>query len=316
MARAIWSGAISFGLVSIPVKLFNAVSRKSVSFNQLDARTGSRVRQKLVSSSDGEEVPREQVVKGYHLGGDKYVEMSEDDFALVMPKAQRTIELEEFVDLDDIDPVFYDSAYYLVPEKAAVKPYALLAQAMEQAQKVGIARFVMRSKEYVAAIRPTDSRLALSTMIYADELNTLEDVPELDAAASVKLSDKEVAMARQLVESLSAEFEPEKYHDTYREQLLGLIERKADGEVTEAPEAAEPEDNRVVDLLAALEASVAAAKDARGRHPTSLPAEGSASGGRSGKRGSRKASAKDDEAEKASSEERAPAKRTRARKSA
>src|SRR3712207_4770261 len=248
MARAIWSGAISFGLVSIPVKLFNAVSRKSVSFNQLDARTGSRVRQKLVSSADGEEVPRDQVVKGYHLGGDKYVEMTEDDFAQVMPKAQRTIELEEFVDLVDIDPVFYDAAYYLVPDKAAVKPYALLTQAMDDAQKVGIARFVMRSKEYVAAIRPTEGRLALSTMIYADELNDLDDVPELDAASSVKLSDREVAMARQLVESLSADFEPEKYHDTYREQLLDLIERKAEGEVTEAPAAAAPEDHRVGDL--------------------------------------------------------------------
>jgi DNA end-binding protein Ku len=319
MARAIWSGAISFGLVSIPIKLFNAVSRKSVSFNQLDARTGSRVRQKLVSS-DGEEVPRDQVVKGYHLGGDKYVEMTEDDFAQVMPKAQRTIELEEFVDLADIDPVFYDAAYYLVPDKAAVKPYALLTQAMEDAQKVGIARFVMRSKEYVAAIRPTDGRLALSTMIYADELNGLEDVPELDAATSVKLSDREVAMARQLVESLSADFEPEKYHDTYREQLLNLIERKADGEVTEAPAAAEPEDNRVVDLLAALEASVAAAKDARGRHPTSLAGEGSASDGRGKRKARRKAddgdTDADADAEKASAKAEAAPKRARARKSA
>ena len=227
MPRAIWSGTISFGLVSIPVKLFNAVSRKSVSFNQLDARSGARVRQKLVSGSDGSDVARDDIVKGYNLGGDQYVTVSEDELAQLMPQAQRTIDLEEFVSLDEIDPVFYDSAYYLVPEKAAVKPYALLTAAMDRSEKVGIGRFVMRSKEYVAALRPSDGKLVLSTMVYADELNDVDEFPEIEAAASAKLSDKEIAMATQLVESLSAEFEPEKFHDTYREQLLTLIERKA-----------------------------------------------------------------------------------------
>lgn len=270
MARAIWSGAISFGLVSIPVKLFNAVSRKTVSFNQLDARTNARVRQKLVSSVDGEEVPRDQIVKGYNLGADQYVTVSEDELAQVMPRAQRTIDLEEFVDLSEIDPVFYDSAYFLVPEKAAVKPYALLSQAMEQTQKVGIARFVMRSKEYVAAIRTRDGKLMLSTMVHADELNSVDDLPEIEATEAVTLSDREIAMATQLVESLSADFEPEKYRDNYRDQLLDLIERKAAGDTQTVPAPAAAEDTRVVDLLAALEASVAAAKDARQRHPTAL----------------------------------------------
>ena len=194
--------------------------------------------------------------------------VSEDELAQLMPQAQRTIDLEEFVSLDEIDPVFYDSAYYLVPEKAAVKPYALLTAAMDRSEKVGIGRFVMRSKEYVAALRPSDGKLVLSTMVYADELNDVDEFPEIEAAASAKLSDKEIAMATQLVESLSADFEPEKYHDTYREQLLDLIERKAAGEVQEAPAPVAPEDSRVVDLLAALEASVAAAKDSRQRHPT------------------------------------------------
>ena len=275
MPRAIWSGTISFGLVSIPVKLFNAVSRKSVSFNQLDARSGARVRQKLVSGSDGSDVARDDIVKGYNLGGDQYVTVSEDELAQLMPQAQRTIDLEEFVSLDEIDPVFYDSAYYLVPEKAAVKPYALLTAAMDRSEKVGIGRFVMRSKEYVAALRPSDGKLVLSTMVYADELNDVDEFPEIEAAASAKLSDKEIAMATQLVESLSAEFEPEKFHDTYREQLLTLIERKAAGEVQEAPAPVAAEDNRVVDLLAALEASVAAAKDSRQRHPTARVAEDS-----------------------------------------
>jgi len=190
-----------------------------------------------------------------------------------MPQAQRTIDLEEFVSLDEIDPVFYDSAYYLVPEKAAVKPYALLTAAMDRSEKVGIGRFVMRSKEYVAALRPSDGKLVLSTMVYADELNDVDEFPEIEAAASAKLSEKEIAMATQLVESLSAEFEPEKFHDTYREQLLTLIERKAAGETQDAPAPVAAEDSRVVDLLAALEASVAAAKESRQRHPTARSAD-------------------------------------------
>ncbi len=270
MARAMWSGAISFGLVSIPVKLFNAVSRRSVSFNQLDSRTGARVRQKLVSSVDGEEVPRDTIVKGYALGADQYVTVSEDELAAIMPAAQRTIELEEFVDLAEIDPVFYDSAYYLVPDQAAVKPYALLVDAMERTDKVGIARFVMRSKQYVAAIRVKDGTLVLNTMVYADELNDVGEIPEIEAATKVELTDRERAMAETLVASLSAPFEPEKYHDVYREQLLEIIERKAAGEAEVVLQPAAETETKVVDLLAALEASVAEAKAARERHPTAL----------------------------------------------
>jgi DNA end-binding protein Ku len=317
MARAIWSGSISFGLVSIPVKLFNAVSRKSVSFNQLDVRSGARVRQKLISSLDGEEVPRDQIVKGYNLGGDQYVQVTEDELAQVMPRGQRTIDLEEFVDLAEIDPVFYDAPYYLVPEKAAVKPYALLSEAMDRADKVGIARFVMRSKEYVAAIRARDRKLVLSTMVYADELNSVDELPEIEAAAESPLSEKEVAMATQLVESLAAEFEPAKYRDTYRDQLLELIDRKSSGETQLAPVAAAPDETRVVDLLAALEASVAAAKESRERHPTARSTAGSK--GRAGKRTA--ASAEDGldgrgDGEAGQAEQPAPKKRARARKSA
>ncbi|MPY94962.1 MAG: Ku protein [Acidimicrobiia bacterium] len=309
MARAIWSGAVSFGLVSIPVKLFNAVSRKSVSFNQLDARTGARVRQKLVSSVDGEEVTRDQVIKGYSLGADQYVQVGDDELAAIMPTSQRTIELEEFVDLAEIDPVFYDSAYWLVPDQAATKPYALLSQAMDDAQKVGIARFVMRSKQYVAAIRPRDGKLVLSTMVYADELNSVDELPEIEAAEKVELNEREVAMAVQLVDSLSADFEPDKYRDTYREQVLDLIERKAAGEVLEAPAPAEAEESRVVDLLAALEASVQAAKESRGNHPATRAAEGKVKA----KTASKRKAAAEDDAEEA---EPAPARKPRARKSA
>jgi DNA end-binding protein Ku len=206
-------------------------------------------------------------VKGYELSSGQFVLIEDDELALLDPEAQRTIDIEEFVDLAEIDPIFYDAAYYLAPDKATAKPYALLAEAMEQSQKVGIARFVMRTKQYLAAIRPKDGRLLLSTMVYADEVNDDKEIPELASVDGVDVSDREIAMARQLIESLSTDFAPSKFEDTYRNQVLDLIERKAAGEteIVEAPAPATAD--KVVDLMAALEASVAAAKEARKRHP-------------------------------------------------
>ncbi len=268
MPRATWSGSISFGLVNIPIKLYTAVSRKNVRFNQIDTRTGSRIKQKRVSEGDGSEVPYEALAKGYELSSGQYVLVSEDELASLDPEASRTIDIEEFVDLAEIDPIFYDASYWVAPDKATVKPYALLLKAMEESGKVGIARFVMRSKQYLCAVRPDGDHLALSTMIYADEVNDPAEVPELEPVGEVEVSDRELAMARQLVESLVTEFEPAKYQDTYREKVLDLVERKAAGEtgLVEAPAAVSPE--KVVDLMAALEASVAAAKESRKRHPT------------------------------------------------
>jgi DNA end-binding protein Ku len=271
MPRAIWSGSISFGLVNIPVKLYSAVSRKTVHFNQLDARTNSRVKQKRVSAEDGTEVPYEQIVKGYELASGTYVIVTEDELAALDPKALRTIDIDEFVDLSMIDPIFYDSAYYLAPDKAT-KPYALLAKAMEETGKVGIAHFVMRTKQYLAAIRPQNGRLMLSTMVYADEINDPQEIKELTDLEDIELPERELAMASQLIESLSAEFEPDKFQDTYREAVLELIERKAGGEEVIAPAAA-AEPDKVIDLMAALEASVAAAKETRKRHPTAHDAD-------------------------------------------
>jgi DNA end-binding protein Ku len=271
MPRALWSGSISFGLVNIPIKLFNAVSRKTVHFNQIDTRTKARVRQRRVSETDGSEVPYEALAKGYALPSGDYVVVSDEELAALDPTSTRSVEIEEFVDLADIDPVFYDSAYFVAPDKATVKPYALLCRAMEESGKVGIARFVMRTKQYLAAIRPADGRLMLSTMVYADEINDPTEISELAAVDEVDVSERELTMARQLIESLSTAFEPERFHDTYREQVLDLIERKASGatEVVEAAPAASEE--QVVDLMAALEASVAAAKEARKRHPAGRP---------------------------------------------
>ncbi len=268
MPRAIWSGSISFGLVNIPIKLYTAVSKKSVSFNQLDRSTGSRIKYKKVSAADGEEVAAEDIIKGYELADGHYVTVSEDEMAALDPVASRTIDLEEFVDLADIDPVFYDNAYLVAPDQATTKPYALLVRAMEEQQKVGIARFVMRSKQYLCAVRPKDGMLVLSTMVYPDEINDPAEIPELGGLDDVEVTKKELSMAQQLVGSLSEDWAADKYADTYREKVLELIEAKASGDdrVIAAPEAAEAD--TVVDLMAALEASVADAKEARKRHPT------------------------------------------------
>jgi DNA end-binding protein Ku len=269
MPRPVWSGTISFGLVAIPIKLFHGVSKKSVSFNQLDERSMSRIRLKKVSADTGEDVPDEFIVKGYEVSKGRYVVVDPDELEPFIPSATRSIDLEEFVDLEQIDPVYFDTPYIIAPDKTP-KPYVLLARAMEEAGKVAIGRFVMRNKQYVAAIRAQDGKLLMSTMVFADEVVKIDAIDELEVLDDIDVSDKEVKMAEALVASLSADFEPDKYRDEYRQQVLDLIERKAAGEEFEMPEvaAAAP---KVVDLMAALEASVKAAKEARGRHPAGGP---------------------------------------------
>ena len=274
MPRAIWNGSISFGLVNIPIKLYNAVSRKNVSFHQIDANTGARIKMQRVSSKTGEEVPFEQIVKGYELSPDRYVLVEPQELDALDPESSHSIDIEEFVDLAEIDPIFFDAAYYVAPGKAAEKPYALLAKAMEEQGKVALARFVMRTKQYLAAVRAKEGMLLLSTMVYPDEVVPPEQLPELESVDSVKVNDKEVAMAAQLIDSLSADFEPERFKDTYREQVLDLIERKAAGEEIVIEDAPAPDATSVVDLMAALEASVAEAREARKRHPTAVAADG------------------------------------------
>jgi DNA end-binding protein Ku len=259
MPRAIWSGAISFGLVNIPVKLYSAVSKKTVRFHQIDSESGGRVRQKRVGP-DGEEIAYEQIVKGYEIGPDRYVTITPEELEALEPQKTRTIDIEDFVDLEQIDPIYYDHPYYLAPDTGAAKAYKLLVDAMEDSGKVAVARVVLRSKEHLVAIRPRDGALAMETMLFADEVIAAESLEELAAAdGDVKTSDRELAMANQLIDSLASDFDPEKYRDEYRERVLDLIERKAQGEtiVIEEPEA-EPE--KVPDLMAALEASIASAK--------------------------------------------------------
>jgi DNA end-binding protein Ku len=258
MARAIWSGAISFGLVNIPVKLYSAVSKKTVRFHQIDAESGARVRQKRVGPDD-EEIPYDQIVKGYEIGPDRYVTITSEELDALAPEKTRTIDIEDFVDLEEIDPIYYDHPYYLAPDTGASKAYQLLVDAMEDAGKVAIARVVIRSKEQLVAIRPREGTLAMETMLFADEVVPTDTLDELGTDGEVKTTDRELTMARQLIDSLSSDFEPEKYHDEYRERVLDMIERKAQGEtiVIEEP-TKEPE--KVPDLMAALEASIAASK--------------------------------------------------------
>ena len=259
MPRSIWSGAISFGLVNVPVKLYSAVSRKTVRFHQLSRDTGVRIQQKRIDPTTGEEVAYDDIVKGYELTKDRYVVVTPEELEALDPEKTRTIDIEDFVDLEEIDPVFYDHPYYLVPDKGAAKAYGLLLGAMKESGKVAIARVVLRTKEQLVAIRPSGDILMMETMIFADEVVPADQIDELPDADSLKASDRELKMAQQLIASLSTEFEPGKYHDEYREKVLDLVERKASvEEIAVQPEAPQP--TKVPDLMAALEASLAAVK--------------------------------------------------------
>ncbi len=259
MARAIWSGAISFGLVNVPVKLYSATSPKAVRFHQLSNKTGARIRQKRVDSSTGEEVPYEEIVKGYELTPDRYVMITSEELEAFDPKATKTIDVEEFVDLAEIDPIFYDHSYYLAPTAGGAKAYRLLLDAMREAGKVGIGKVVLRTKQQLCALRPNGDVLTLSTMLFGDEVLAPDRLDELDSVIEAEASGRELVMAQQLIESLSADFDPSKYHDEYRERVLELIERKASGEeIAVQPQAEEPV--AAPDLMAALEASLAAVR--------------------------------------------------------
>jgi DNA end-binding protein Ku len=287
MARAIWSGAISFGLVNIPVKLFSAVSKKTVRFHQIDSKSGARVRQQRVNP-DGEEVKYEDIVKGYEIGPDRYVTIEPEELASLEPQKTRTIDIEAFVDLEQIDPMYYDHPYYLAPDKGAEKAYKLLVDAMDEAGKVAVARVVIRSKENLVALRPREGVLAMETMLFADEVISPDSLDELTVDGS-KTSKRELDMAKQLIDSLSADFEPEAYRDEYRERVLELIERKAAGE-TITIEAPEEEPKKVPDLMAALEASIAASKGPSGGGEK--PKRKSTRSGSNGSKASKKTTAK------------------------
>ncbi len=260
MARAIWTGSISFGLLNVPVRLYSAVSRKSVSFRELRASDGSRIRHKRVAESDGEEVPYEEIVKGYEVAPEQYVVLTREELEELDPKKTKAIEIQDFVDLDEIDPIYFDHPYYLGPDKGAEKAYALLVKAMADARKVAVARFVLRNREHLAAIRPMGKVLTMATMRFADEVVSPDELEDVVPENGRKLDQREVEMAKQLIDSLSSDFDPDRYHDEYREELVALIERKARGEDVVEAVSEEPKPTKAPDLMAALEESLAAVK--------------------------------------------------------
>ncbi|HEX4564496.1 MAG TPA: Ku protein [Solirubrobacteraceae bacterium] len=260
MPRAIWTGAISFGLVTVPVKLYSAVNRKTVRFHQLSSKTQSRVQQKRVDAETGEELEYQELLKGYELAPDRYVVISGEELDTLAPEKTKTIDIEDFVELEQIDPIYYDHPYYLSPGQGGAKPYSLLLAAMEETSKVAIARVVIRSKEQLVALRPVSGVLEMATMLFADEVLSPQMIEDMPDPAKLKASARELAIAKQLVESLASDFEPERYHDTYREQVLELVERKAQGEEIAIQAPAEAPREPAPDLMSALKASLEAVR--------------------------------------------------------
>jgi DNA end-binding protein Ku len=303
MPRSIWTGAISFGLVTVPVKLYSAVNRKTVRFHQLSGKTGVRIAQKRVDPQSGEEVAYEDIVKGYELAPDRYVVIEPAELDTLQPKKTKTIEIEDFVELSQIDPIFYDHPYYLAPGPGGAKPYRLLLEAMAETEKVAIARVVIRSKEQLVAIRAMGDVLEMATMLFADEVSSPDRLDEVPDPKEVKTTKREVDVAKQLIGSLAGDFEPDKYRDTYREDVLALIERKAEGkEIAVQPEA-EEEQAPAPDLMSALKASLEAVRERSG---DSAPAK---------KRKAAKPAAKKAPAKKAATK-KAPAKKAAKRATA
>jgi DNA end-binding protein Ku len=254
-SRPIWTGAISFGLVNVPVRLYSATQQKDVRFHEFDQRTGKRIRHKRVTEGSNREIDYDDVAKGYEVSKGKYVVLERGELEAADPDKTRTIEISEFVELAEIDPIFYEKSYYLGPEKdkGAKRAYALLLRALEEADQVAIARFVMRSKEYLAAVRAGDGVLVLETLFFPDEIrdakSTVSGLP-----LNVRAESRDLDMAKRLVNGLTAAWKPEKYKDRYRQRVLSLIKRKQQGKeiVAERTEAPEPP----ADLMEALRASV------------------------------------------------------------
>jgi len=261
MARAIWSGTISFGLLNVPVRLFSAVARRNIALREIRESDNSRIKHKRVAEGTDEEVPYENIVKAYELTPGQYVPLSKDEMSALAPEKTRAIDVQDFVDIEEIDPMYFDSPYYLGPADGAEKAYSLLAAAMESSGKAAISRFVFRNKEHLAAIRASDGVLTLTTMRFHDEVVPPSELDDALPDKKPKVAKREQQMAEQLIDSLSTEFEPDAYKDEYREQLLALIEQKAEGKEIVAPEAEAPKATKAPDLMAALEESIAAVKE-------------------------------------------------------
>jgi DNA end-binding protein Ku len=254
MASTVWKGHLTFGLVSLPVKLYSAARSESLSFNQLHKEDGSRVRQVLYCAKEDKPIQRSEIVKGFEYEKDKYIVVDDEDIRKVAPKTARTMEILEFVKSDQVDPVYFESSYYMAPDEAGEKPYALLFDALKRTGRVGVAKIAMHNREHIVILRPGPKGILLHTMYYSHEIRAVE---EFRTDISL-VRDKEVELATGLIEALSADFEPEKYRDSYRDNLLAMIEaKKAGQEIIETPAAPTA---KVVDILEALKKSLELAK--------------------------------------------------------
>jgi DNA end-binding protein Ku len=285
MPRAIWSGSISFGLLNVPVKLYSAVARRNIALREIRESDSARIKHRLFADGTDEEVPREEIVKAYELTSGNYVPLSKDELDAMAPEKTKAVDVVDFVDIEEIDPMYFNSPYYLGPADGAEKAYSLLATAMESSGKAAIARFVFRNKEQLAALRASDGVLTLTTMRFADEVVPPGELDDVLPSSKPKVAKKEQQMAEQLIESLSTKFKPNDYRDEYREQLLGLIERKAEGKEIVSSEAEAPKATKAPDLMAALEESIAAVKGQK-------PAKAAKSAPKKRKKAPKKAKAK------------------------
>ena len=255
MPRSIWTGAISFGLVSVPVRMFAATESKELKFHFLDRKTMAPIGYDKVSKETGKHVDAEDIVRGFEFEKGRFVELTDEDIDRLDIELTHSIDICDFVSIDEIDPLYFRKAYYLLPQDGAEKPYRLLVKALDETGRVAIAKIVIRNKQHLSCVRPAGKTLVLETMYYADEVRQPEDAP------APRLQDAEVQMAKTLIENLAAKWEPEKYHDRYRNELLDLLQKKAEGEPL--PEPAEDTGGEVVDLMEALKQSVAATKKKR-----------------------------------------------------
>lgn len=273
MAQQVWRGSISFGLVNVSVRAFGATRDQKVHFHQIDTRSNSRIGYDKVSKATGERVDKADIALGYEVDPGRYVTFDPEEVAALRPRSTRSVDIADFVELSAIDPIYYEKTYWLVPaDEAAEKAYGLLAAAMEAEQRVGIGMVVMRTKQYLAAIRPLQGVLAMSTMRFADEVVAPEELPGMPER--VDPSDKELDLARQIITSLADDWDPSEYHDSFTAELRSLIAQKAAGDqVVQEAEGAPEETGQLVDLMAALQASVEAAKRPRGADEDTATAE-------------------------------------------
>jgi DNA end-binding protein Ku len=300
-----WMGTLTFGLVSVPVRLYSAVVHRSVNFHQLHATDHARIYMKRVCPVDEEEVPYSEIVKGYEIAPERHVVIEPEEFAALEPAFTRTIDIEDFVEFEEIDPIYFDQPYYVVPSKGGAHSYRLLLESMRDTGKVAIARIVLRSRERLVAIRPRGEALLMTTMSFGDEIQSAQNLRELEDAENVPLSDRELSVARRLVESISESFDITKYQDNYREALMDLIDRKAAGEEIVVEPHARREPTATPDLMGALEASLEEVRQRQGAAGPAAKKNGAAKASPA-----KKASAKKAPAKKASAK-KAPAKTTK-----